>query len=299
LVLEPYVGSAVLAGKLIDRMAQGDVRRTMLADLIGGTTIFGVAHEEAGARGCLQRVDTTARRAGNQYVLGGRKIMVLGGALCDKFLVSARSAGDTSDRAGISLFLIDAQSPGVVLETYRTIDQRLVADVTLNDVEIPADALIGNEGEAIDALELAYDHATVMICAEAVGAMERAFWIARDYLTARKQFGSSLSEFQVLRHRLVDMYVELEMARAIVNSAVSSIDGLDGAPRRMLVAATKARVGRAGHVVGTQAVQLHGGIGMAEEYVIGHYLKRLHVNEALFGNTHVHTGLRASALLAI
>ena len=112
----------------------------------------------------------------------------------------------------------------------------------------------------------------------------------------RKQFGSTLSRFQVLRHRLVDMYVELEMARAIVNWAASSIDRLDGQERRMMAAATKARVGRAGHFVGTQAVQLHGGIGMTEEYILGQYLKRLHVLEALFGTALYHTGLRAASL---
>ena len=188
------------------------------------------------------------------------------------------------------------QSSGLVIEPYRTVDHRHVADLILDDLTVPADALLGTAGRALDALEAAYHYATVMSCAESVGAMERAFWIARDYLTTRKQFGGSLSEFQVLRHRLVDMYVEFEMARAIVNSAVASIDTLDGAERRRLVAATKARVGRAGHLVGTQAVQLHGGIGMTDEYIVGHYLKRLHVNEALFGNTHFHTGVRASAL---
>ena len=296
LVLEPYVGCAVLAGKLIEVAAEGERRRSLLEELASGVSVIGVAHDEAAARSRLAHVAATAARKGDGWVLNGRKIMVLGGALCDRLLVSARTAGGTTDRAGISLFVVDLPAKGVALQPYRTIDQRLAMDIELTDLQLPAEALVGEAGSALAALETAYDHATVALCAEAIGAMERAFWIARDYLSTRKQFGSSLSQFQVLRHRLVDMYVELEMGRAIVNRAVSSVDALEGLERRLLVAAMKARVGRAGHLVATQAIQLHGGIGMTDEYIVGHYLKRLHVADALFGNTHFHTALRAAAL---
>lgn len=296
LVLEPYVGCAVLAGKLIEGAARGELRRGLLEELASGASVIGVAHDEAAARGRLEHVAATAARAGDGWALDGRKIMVLGGSLCDRLLVSARTHGAVADRAGVSLFLVDPRDAGVTLQPYRTVDQRLAMDVAFDGVRLPADALVGPAGAALGALETAYDHATAALCAEALGAMERAFWIGRDYLTTRKQFGSSLSQFQALRHRLVDMYVELEMARAIVNQTVASIDALEGQERRQLVAAAKARVGRAGHFVCTQAIQLHGGIGMTDEYIVGRYLKRLHVADALFGNAHFHTALRASAL---
>ncbi|MBN9062109.1 MAG: acyl-CoA dehydrogenase family protein [Rhizobiales bacterium] len=295
LVLEPYVGCAVLPAKLIELCDRGDRRQALLDAIVSGEEIFGVAHEERGARGRLEHVATRAASSQDGYILSGAKVMTLGGVLCDKLLVSARTGGGVYERAGVSLFLVDVRHAGVTVHTYRTIDQRLVMDVDLDSVRLPADSLVGEEGRALDAVEAAYDHATVALCAESIGAMERAFWTARDYIATRKQFGSALSEFQVLRHRLVDMYVELEMARAIVNSAVSSIDTARPEERRRLVSAAKARVGRAGHFVGGQAIQLHGGIGMTDEYVIGHYFKRLHVADALFGNTHFHTALRASA----
>ncbi|MBN8808713.1 MAG: acyl-CoA dehydrogenase family protein [Sphingomonas sp.] len=296
LVLEPYVGCAVLAGTLIEHTAQGERRADLLAGLVSGTAVIGVAHDEVGARGRRDHVEALATPTGAGWTLNGRKIMVLGGAACDLLLVSARTGGNGAGRDGISLFLVDPTTPGVTLQPYRTVDQRLAMDVVLDAVQVSSDALIGGAGAALDGLDAAYDHATVALCAESLGAMERAFWIARDYLVTRSQFGTRLSEFQVLRHRLVDMYVELEMARAILGRAVSAIEALDGRDRRLLVAATKARVGRAGHFVGAQAIQLHGGIGMTEEYIVGQYFKRLHVADALFGNTHFHTAQRAAAL---
>jgi alkylation response protein AidB-like acyl-CoA dehydrogenase len=287
----------VLAGKLITDAATGNQQKSLLDSVISGRVIFGVGHDEAGLKGRIEHVATTAARENDgSYVLNGKKVMIIGGELCDRIIISARTSGDTASRDGISLFQIDVSAEGVARETYRTVDQRLAMDVVLSNVRVAADALIGEVGGGITALEAAYDHATVTSCAEAIGAMEQAFWTARDYLTTRKQFGSNLSELQVLRHRLVDMYVELEMARALVNRAASAIDMLDGQERRMMAAATKARVGRAGHFVGTQAVQLHGGIGMTEEFIVGQYLKRLHVLEACFGTALFHTGLRAASL---
>lgn len=207
---------------------------------------------------------TPTESLGDAWRLTGRKIGLVGADCADRFLVSAQAPG-----GGVGLFAVER---GAALRPYRTIDDRGAGELLLDAA--PA-TLLAAPGIAAPALAEAYDLALIGESAEAIGAMERAFEMTRDYLLTRKQFGQLIGEFQALRHRLADMFIELEQARSIVLRAIGAAQAGDAAQRALLAAATKARVAQAGLFVGAQAIQLHGGIGVTDEYPVGHYFKRL------------------------
>lgn len=284
LVSEPFIGCAVTPGALLS--ASG--ARQDLSALVAGETVFAVAHDEPEARGKTAWVTTRARRDGNAWVLDGFKCMVIGAPAADTFLVSARTSGADDDSNGLSLFRVARDAPGLTLNACRTIDNQQVADLTLAGVRLGPDALTGAEGDAFQALDAMMTCTIMIACADAVGAMEQALWITRDYLKTRKQFGAALADFQALQHRLADMFVELELARASLARGLAALDIDNADQRRALVSASKARIGRAGFFIGAQGIQLHGGMGMTEECVIGHYFRRLKVFDTLYGDGHYH-----------
>ena len=289
LVLEPYLAVAVLAAQAINAGASDEQKKILLPPLIGGESLVVLAHGEPDACGVLAHVATRAELNGEGgYRLHGRKSLVLGGPVADKFLVSARTGGEIGDENGISLFLLDANAPGLTRRDYRLIDSSGASDLLLDNVRVGPQALMGDSNGAFAAIEHAVSHATVALCAEAVGAMEKVIWTTRDYLLTRKQFGAAIGSFQALQHRMADMVCELEQSRAMLYRALAHLDDVDPAARRHAVAAAKAQTGRSGKFVGAQGIQLHGGIGMTEEYCIGHYFKRLTVIETLFGHQCVH-----------
>ncbi|MFO1079125.1 MAG: acyl-CoA dehydrogenase family protein [Reyranellaceae bacterium] len=295
LVLEPF-GPATLAGRLLERAVPPPQRPALLAPLVSGETLTVLAHDEPGARGRLSAVATTATPTDGGYRLHGRKCVVLGGDQAQRFVVSARTAGGPLDPAGISLFVVERDAPGLVATPCRLIDGRGAAELDLRGVEVGADAILGAPGEGLAALGPALDEATMLACADAVGAMDQALWITCDYLKVRKQFGTLLADFQVLQHRLAEMYVELEKARSSLRQGVRALASSDPAARRRAVSAAKAQIGRSGFFVGSQAIQLHGGIGMTEAYAVGHYFKRLCTFDMLLGNAAHHTALIAGEL---
>ena len=286
LVSEPFVGVTVLAGQLVGALDAGNALTGELArGLIEGDVPLAFAHEEEdSARG---QPATVARRDGDDYLIEGDKLAVIGGGIAQRFLVSASVDGE------LGVFAVDASTPGLQVRPYRAIDGQALAALALRQVRVPATGRLdfGAAG-ATRAVERALDVARVMACADAVGAMDRALVITRDYLCTRKQFGSALSEFQALRHRVAEMYAERVVARALVRKALAALDSDaddDGAARQRLVAACKTRVGRAAMFVANQSVQLHGGIGMTDEYVIGRYYKRLFTFDVLLGGQSHHT----------
>ena len=272
LIREPFVEVAVTAAQLLVSIAPGEV-----ASIAAGDRRAVVAHEEQEARGDPTWVRTRAVRDGGTWRLSGRKSAILGAPHADTLLVSA-----VVDRAGITLFRLP--SPPAPLRTYITIDDRPCAELLL---EQTAAEQIGPLGGALPAIQRALDHALVLEGAEAVGAMQRAFEITRDYLVNRRQYGQRLADFQALRHRLADMFIELEQARSILLWALEALLSEDPARSRR-AAAAKARIAQSGLFVGAQAVQLHGGIGVTEEYSIGHYFKRLVAFNQRRGSADVH-----------
>jgi alkylation response protein AidB-like acyl-CoA dehydrogenase len=295
LVLEPFA-AAGLAGRVLDLAAAPQQRAGLLASLVAGKDLTVVAHDEPGARGRLSFVSARATPSGDRYRLHGRKCVVLGGDDAGRFIVSARTAGAGDDEAGISLFVIGRDAPGLSCTPVRLVDGRGAAELVLDGVDVGPDSLLGPIGGGAGLMAPAIAEATMLACADAVGAMDQALWITCDYLKVRKQFGSALADFQALRHRLADMYVEVEKARSILRPGLEALSFSDGEARQRAVSAAKARIARSGFFVGAQAIQLHGGMGMTEAYAVGHYFKRLCVFDMLLGNAGYHTAIHAGGI---
>lgn len=287
LVVEPWLASVLLAGRLVDRLGTAEQKRRVLQPLIAGEAFLGFAHLEADARFELADVRTSARRQGGDWGLDGTKTLALAAPLAEWLVVSARTAGASADPDGISLFLLRREAPGVSMRPYRSVDGHRAADLVFSSVAVPDDQLLGVAGGAFAAIERVVDEAVTALCAEAVGAMERANEITLEYLKTREQFGQKIGKFQALQHRMVDLFMEAELSRSIMIGATLKLhEGTDDA--KEMISAAKARIGKAGKFVGTQGVQLHGGMGMTQEYPVGHYYRRLLAIETMFGNTAFH-----------
>ncbi|TQK04860.1 acyl-CoA dehydrogenase family protein [Herbaspirillum sp. SJZ107] len=273
LVIEPFLGSAVLAAEAI-AAAGSDEQKARLASIADGSAIAGFAHDEPETHYELARVQTRAERGGEGWVLNGAKAVVAQGEAADWFVVSARSAGAVDDEAGISLFLVARDAPGVQIVGSPTIDGGRVAELRFNDVQLDAGALLGAEGQGYAVLERAVGRGVLALCAESLGAMEAAKAATLDYLRTRKQFGVPIGSFQALQHRMADLLLEIEQARSAVINAAAVLDG-DRIVRERALSAAKASIGRIGTLVAEECIQLHGGIGMTWELPLAHYAKRL------------------------
>lgn len=273
LVAAPYVSTAVVAAGLLARAAGAE---KLLARVAAGEALVALATEEARSRYDLSRVETMARATDSGFALRGTKIVVPDGAGADHFIVSAQLSGK------IALFLVAADAPGLEVRRYRTIDGRRACDLALADT--PATLLIA---DAAEALAQAVDAASLLLAAEAIGCMEAAIELTADYLKTRQQFGRPLSKFQVLTHRVADMFVKLENARSMLLRGLAAADA-PAELRAAAVSATMVTIIQAGEFVCGQAIQLHGGIGMAEENAIGHYYKRLRAIGRTYGDLNFH-----------
>jgi pimeloyl-CoA dehydrogenase small subunit len=288
LVLEPFLPTVVLAGGLLRRAGSPEQRAAILPGVVEGSTVLAFAHQERQARHDLHDVATTAKRDGDGWVLDGAKGVVLAGDSADRIIVSARTSGARRDRDGISLFLLDPATPGVTRRGYATQDGLRAAEVVLEGVRVPADALLGQEGQALPLIELVVDEANAALCAEALGAMEVLRDLTVDYLKQRQQFGQPIGNFQALQHRAADMLVATEQARSMAMYAAMMVQSGDAAARRTALSAAKALVAKLADQLGKDAIQLHGGIAMTEEYKAGHYFKRLTMIGTLFGDVDHH-----------
>ncbi|MBT2299000.1 acyl-CoA dehydrogenase family protein [Variovorax paradoxus] len=273
LVVEPLLG-AVMVGDAI-AAAGSEAQKETLAEIIGGGTIAALAHDEPGTHYELAHVQTRADRSGDSWLLNGAKAVVLQGEQADLFLVSARTSGAPDDEAGISLFLVPAKTKGVYVRGAPAIDGGRVAEVVLDGVTLPADALLGAEGQGHAVLERAVGRGVLALCAESLGAMEAAKAATLEYLRTRKQFGTLIGSFQALQHRMADLLLEIEQARSAVINAAAAVDDADRATRERALSAAKASIGRIGALVAEESIQMHGGIGMTWELPLAHYAKRL------------------------
>ncbi len=276
LVVEPFVAGAVLAAQALLHAADGSTADTALGALIDGARL--VVPALADAAGLRTRVDASVD--GTQCVTG-RKALVVAGSSADCLLVSATEA------TGTSLLLLPAGTPGLTRHAYRLIDGTPACDLVLDAVEVDPAMRIGAPGDAAAALEFAQQHAGVAWCAQALGVMGRAIETTRDYLLQRHQFGVAIASFQALRHRLADMVIAHEQARATLHGALAALVNANGPGSQLAraVAIAKAQCGRSGRFIGAQAIQLHGGIGMTNEYVVGHCFKQLMVIDSMVGGT--------------
>jgi alkylation response protein AidB-like acyl-CoA dehydrogenase len=293
LLIEPFLANTVMAGGVIAATAADEQKESLLGAVMDGSVQLAFAYAETQSRYNLANVECRATAQGEQYVVSGHKAVVLNGGAADKLVVAVRTAGDTMDRDGISLLLIDADSAGIKRRAYTTVDGQNAADIWFDAVSVPAGNLLGEAGSAITVIESVIDRAALAVCAEAVGAMEVALNKTVEYTKIRKQFNVTLSTFQALQHRMARMFMETQQAKSILVMAAMEMDRLDGTAPKALSAA-KARIGKAARLVGQEAVQIHGGIGVTDELDLGHYFKRLTTIQFLFGSTDFHTERFAS-----
>src|SRR3954464_10762100 len=287
LVVEPFFETVVLAGGLIEDIGSPAQREEFLPDIMAGESIWALAWAEGRSRYDFDNIATTARHQGDTYVLSGTKAAVLGAPWAHKLIVSARTSGGPRDRNGVSLFAVDRHAANLHLQGFKTIDGRRAAEVTLMNVQVPASQLLGTEGEGVAALEACRDRAIGALCAEAVGAMAELNSATLEYSKTRKQFGSTIGSFQVLQHRMVDMFIAHQEALSLLQHLSLSLSAGDAGLSR-LASGAKSKIGYAGRFVADQAVQLHGGMGMTDELNIGHYFKRISSINIQFGDPAFH-----------
>jgi pimeloyl-CoA dehydrogenase small subunit len=288
LLVEPYLATVGLGGRFVARAGTRAQQERILPALVQGKHMLAFAHTEPGARYDLREVELGARRSGDGWILDGDKRMVLHGGNADTLVVSARTSGDRTDTAGITLFLVPRTAPGVTVKDYRTLDNLRTADVRFAGVGVGADALLGREGDGYPVIEEVVDYATVLSCAEAVGAIRYANEATLEYLKTRRQFGVPIGTFQVLQHRMVDMMISYEQARSMSYLACVKADTAEPAERRRVVSAAKIKITDAARHVSQEAVQLHGGMGMTEELKISHTFRRLTMLAQTFGDAEHH-----------
>jgi alkylation response protein AidB-like acyl-CoA dehydrogenase len=298
LVVEPYVPTVVIGGgalKYAGSAAQKDEHLTAIA---GGERVIAFAQAEPKSRWALNDVSTTAKKDGAGYVLNGQKAVVIGAPQADTLLVSARTAGGQRDAKGVSLFLVPKSAKGVSLREYPTMDDTRAAEVYLENVNVGADALVGAVDGALPVIERIVDEANAAYCSEAVGCMRMMTDLTREYAKTRKQFGKAIADFQVLQHRMVDMFMATEEGVSMALLATIKLSESD-AERAKAVAAAKVSIGRGARFVGQAAVQTHGGMGVTDEMRVGHYFKRTTMLDSTYGNVDYHlrrfTALNAKA----
>ncbi|MGD0335172.1 MAG: acyl-CoA dehydrogenase family protein [Xanthobacteraceae bacterium] len=293
LALEPYLATVVLGGGLLRLGGSEAMRAELIPQIASGDLMLAFAHAERQSRYDLADIAARARRDGAGFAIDGAKSLVLHGDSAQKFIVSARLAGEQNDRDGIGLFLVDAAAKGVSTRGYPTVDGQRAAEVTLSGVRVPAAAAIGEPGAAFPLIERIADLATAALAAEAVGAMAAMHETTVDYMKTRKQFGVTIGTFQALQHRAADMLIALEQARSMAMLATMMAAEDNVRERRQAVSAAKVQIGRSGRIVGQGAVQIHGGIGMTMETKVGHYFKRLTTIDTMFGDADHHLGIVA------
>ncbi|MEO9874990.1 MAG: acyl-CoA dehydrogenase [Anderseniella sp.] len=285
-VVEPLLENAVLAGGLIADLGTAD-QRAVLDAVMSGEHHLAFAHAEPGSRYDMSRVTTAAKPDGQGFVLNGRKSVVSNGEGAQTLVVSARTDGAEGAEDGISLFLVSADASGLSTRGYPKIDGGYASEIELRDVKLPGETLLGPAGGAFPAIEARTSMAIAAVSAEALGAMETAKQLTIDYLKTRTQFGRPIGKFQVLQHRMADVLIEIEQARSAVLNLAGALDKHRD-ERERNASATKNLVGRVARLVAEECIQLHGGIGMTQEYALAHYARRLIMVDHEFGDTDYH-----------
>jgi pimeloyl-CoA dehydrogenase small subunit len=292
LVLEPYYATVILGGGLLRRAGSASLLGALAPKIAAGKLKLAFAHVERHSRYNLGDVSTTARKDGSGYILDGAKSVVIHGDTADRVFVTARLTGERRARDGIGLFLVDPATPGVTRRGYPTQDGQRAAEITLTNARVGAEDMLNDN--ALPMIEHVIDEAIAALCAEAVGAMQSMQDLTLEYLKTRKQFGRPIGSFQVLQHRSVDMLVAVEQARSMAMFAAVMAEEQNPVERRKAISAAKVQIGRSARHVGQEAIQLHGGIGMTNEYSVGHYFKRVTMIDQLYGDADTHLAYLAA-----
>jgi len=298
LVVEPYVPTVVLGGGALNYGGNAAQKEEHLNAIAAGERVIAFAQAEPKSRWALNDVSTAAKKDGAGWVLNGHKAVVIGAPQADHLLVSARTAGGQRDAKGISLFLVPKSANGISTRDYPTMDGSRAAEVYFENVSVGAANLIGEADGALPLIERIVDEANAAYCSEAVGCMRMMTSSTQEYAKQRKQFGKAIAEFQVIQHRLVDMFMAAEESYSMALRATIKLSENDS-ERAKAVSAAKVSIGTHARFVGQAAVQTHGGMGVTDEMRVGHYFKRTTMLDATFGNVDYHlkrfTALSAKA----
>jgi len=286
LVVEPYLGTVVIGGGFLKHSGYAGAA-DVIAKIIGGEAVLAFAYAEPQGRYTWSDLKTTAKKEGSGYVLNGHKAVVVGAPWATHLIVTARTGGSQREESGVSVFLVEKSAKGVTTRDYPTVDGQRASEVYFENVSVPAEALLGTEGAGLPLVNKVIDEATAAVCAEAVGVIRTAHTQTLEYAKQRKQFGTAIANFQVLQHRMVDMFINVEQAVSMTYMATIKIDETD-AERAKAVSAAKVQIGKACKFVGQNAIQIHGGMGMTDELAVGHYFKRATMIEGLFGSVDHH-----------
>ncbi len=293
LVVEPLIDTGILAAKLINATSDEGMRETWLSQVASGEQIIALAHQEQTSRNEYDtEITTRATNTGSGWQLNGQKHRVFHGVAASALLVSARLEG-TED---LAFFLVDKQAPGLSISDYELIDGSRGADIELDNVQVPANALLLNHDQAEQVLEETLDMAIIASCALSIGSMEAVMEMTADYLKTRVQYGKPLAQFQALQHRMAEMFVETDQARAILCHAIAATESGEADRRRIAVSSAKVLISKAHLFVSGQGIQLHGGIGTTEEYAVGHHYKAAVTFDQRFGNSDFHLQRASSDL---
>ena len=287
LVVEPFLETVVMSAGILDRHGTDEQKNQVLNSVINGEMHLALAYAEPQSRLNLSDVVTEAKEEGDNFVINGFKSVVMNGPSANKIIISARTSGTQLEDKGISLFLVDSDIEGLTKSDYKTVDGRKASDINLENVIVSNSCLIGSLNAGFDILDEAIDRSILAISAEAVGAMEILYKTTVEYTKTREQFGTPIGKFQVLQHRMVDMFMEYEQCKSLLYMATMKNE--ESAPdAKKAISGLKYQVGKAGKFVGQQSVQLHGGMGVTDELNVGHYFKRLTTIGTIFGNADFH-----------
>jgi len=287
LVVEPYLANVVLAGGVLRRLASAEQKAQWLAPMIEGNLQTALAFAEPQARFDIADIRTSAKSNGEGFVLNGDKNFVLNGGSAELLIIPARTSGEPTDEAGITLFAIPANSPGIQRSSYATVDAQQAAEISLRDVSVDAGSVLGTVDEGFSTLQDVIDEATLAVCAEAVGIMRMMHDKTVEYSKSRVQFGVPIGSFQALQHRMVENLMACEQSLSLLMWAVM-LNAADNAGKQRAVSAIKYQIGTAGIQTARESVQIHGGMGVTWELDIAHYFKRLTAIDLIFGNADFH-----------
>jgi pimeloyl-CoA dehydrogenase small subunit len=286
LVIEPYLGTVVIGGGFL-KHGGGEQAADLIGSIIGGEATFAFAYAEPQGRYNLADLTTAAKKDGAGFAITGRKAVVVGAQWASHYIVTARTAGGQRDASGVTVFVVPANAKGITRRDYPTVDGLRASEIQFDNVSVGADAVIGTVDQGLELVERVTDEAIAALGAEAVGVMRKMHETTIDYAKQRKQFGVAISSFQVLQHRMVDMFMNVEQSVSMTYMATLKLDE-SATERAKAVSAAKVQIGKACRFVGQSAIQIHGGMGMTDELAVGHYFKRATMIEGLFGSVDHH-----------
>jgi len=287
LAASPLVSTSLLCASALLIGGSEDQKKALLPEIASGTLVMALAMDE-GAHHNPANIEASAAKDGDGYVLNGTKSFVLDGHVAGKLIVAARTSGAQGNTSGLTLFIVDGDAAGITRKRHIMVDSRNAAEITLKDVKVAAGDVLGRADNGFEILSETLDRARIGLAAEMLGSLQEAYERTIEYLKERKQFGVVIGSFQGLKHRAAKMFCDIELCKSVVADALDAID-----ERRNDIAQAaslaKARVGAAFNEISSEAVQMHGGIGVTDEYEIGFFLKRARVADATFGNVAFHS----------